>query len=214
MFAYDRQVQTDPGNAAYYFECLQDLAIGRESAVLEEKVQILASEGQTNRKEVAKAYAYFGINPVHSAQLTDEIIVGQFRARLQDTSPASEDETRNMLRIIGQARQSSKILQEASNGERSILFGDMQQLTFTAIETYAQALSWLDISAETPDEFVQTMFAIKVCTCLGQFVSARPCNFPLRFIRINFIHLHHSSFHEVTLSSLIMKTFSVTSHTS
>jgi A repeated domain in UCH-protein len=129
LFAYDRQVQTDPGNAAYYFECLQDLAIGRESAVLEEKVQILASEGQTNRKEVAKAYRYFGINPVHSAQLTDEIIVGQFRARLQDTSPASEDETRNMLRIIGQARQSSKILQEASNGERSILFGDMQQLT-------------------------------------------------------------------------------------
>ena len=129
MFAYDRQVQTDPGNAAYYFECLQDLAIGRKSAVLEEKVQILASEGQTNRKEVAKAYGYFGIDPVHSAHLTDEIIVGQFRARLQDISPTLEDETRNMLRIIGQARQSSKILQEASNGERSILFGGMQQLT-------------------------------------------------------------------------------------
>ena len=97
--------------------------------MLEEKAQILASQGQTNRREVAKAYEYFAIDPVHSAHLTDEIIVGQFRARLQDISPTLEDETRNMLRIIGQARQSSKILQEASNGERLILFGDMQPLT-------------------------------------------------------------------------------------
>ena len=181
--------------------------------MLEEKAQILASQGQTNRREVAKAYKYFGIDPVHSAHLSDEIIVGQFRARLQDISPALEDETRNMLRIIGQARQSSQILQEASNGERSILFGDMQPLTFTAIETYAQALSWLDVDAETLDEFVQAMFAFKVCTCLGRFVSARPCNLPFWFIRTNFIHLHNS-FHEVTLSSLIMKIFPVTSHTS
>ena len=97
--------------------------------MLEEKAQILASQGQTNRREVAKAYEYFTIDPVHSAHLTDDIIVGQFRARLQDISPTLEDETRNMLRIIGQARQSSKILQEASNGERLILFGDMQPLT-------------------------------------------------------------------------------------
>lgn len=145
LFAYDRQVETDPRNAAYYFECLQDLAIGRNSAVLEERAQILASQGQTNRSEVAKAYGYFGIDPVHSAHLTDEIIVGQFRARLQDISPVLEDETRNMLRIIGQARQSSQILQEASN----------------AIETYPQALSWLGIDADTLDEFVQAMFAFK-----------------------------------------------------
>lgn len=145
LFAYDRQVETDPRNAAYYFECLQDLAIGRKSPVLEEKVQILASQGQTNRKEVAKAYGYFGIDPLHSTHLTDEIIIGTFRARLQDISPTLEEETRNMLRIVGQARQSSAILQEASN----------------AIETYAQALSWLDISANTPDEFVQTMFTVK-----------------------------------------------------
>lgn len=145
LFAYSRQVGTDVANSPYYFECLQDLAIGRKSSMLEEKVQMLASQGQTNRKEVAKAYSSLGMDHKHAELLSDEIIIGQFKSRLQDISPALEEDTRNMLRIIGQARQSQRILQEASN----------------AIETYEQALSWLDLDPGQPDEFVQTMFTVK-----------------------------------------------------
>lgn len=118
LFSYARQVAVDLANSTYYFECLQDIAIGRNSPILGEYVQILASQGQTNRKEVASAYAYLGIEPGHANHLTDDIIIGKFRARLQDISPAVIEETRSALRTIGNARQSDKIIQEASNGRR------------------------------------------------------------------------------------------------
>jgi ubiquitin carboxyl-terminal hydrolase 25/28 len=146
LFAYSRQVAVDLANATYYFECLQDLAIGRKSDLLETQVQILASNGQTNRKEVASAYRSLGMDPGHAHLLGDDHIIGQFKARLQDISPAAAEETRNNLRVIGNARNSDKIKQEASN----------------AIETYEQALSWLDLEAEQADEFVETMHGIKV----------------------------------------------------
>lgn len=117
LFSYDRQVDSDPKNSSYYFECLQDLAKGRKSETLETKVMMLASQGQTNRKDVENAYAYFGIDPKHASELSDSLIIGQFKSRLQDISPAQEAETREMLRTIGQARHSSDILAEASNGE-------------------------------------------------------------------------------------------------
>jgi ubiquitin carboxyl-terminal hydrolase 25/28 len=145
LFAYARQTTVDLANSTYYFECLQDIAIGRNSSMLGEHVQILASQGQVNRKEVSSAYAYLGIEPGHAGHLTDDIIIGRFRARLQDISPAVVEETRNALRIIGNARQSQKIIQEASN----------------AIETYEQALSWLDLDAGQTDDFVVAMFGVK-----------------------------------------------------
>ncbi|KAF2198172.1 cysteine proteinase [Delitschia confertaspora ATCC 74209] len=146
LFAYNRQTDVDSVNNTYYFECLQAIAIGRNSNMLGEKVQILASQGQVNRRDVCKAYKYFGIQPEHSPHLTDDIIIGQFRSRLSDISSALQEETRNMLRIIGSSRQSERILHEASN----------------AIETYSQALSWLDVEETTLDDFIATMFTFKV----------------------------------------------------
>ncbi|KAF2500070.1 cysteine proteinase [Lophium mytilinum] len=146
LFAYSRQVGTDPVNSPYYFECLKDLAIGRKSSMLEEKVQMLASEGQTSRKEIAAAYAYFNIDTKHVSLLSDDVIIGTFKSRMQDMAVVHEEETRQMLRVIGYARGSPKILQEASN----------------AIETYSQALAWLDLSETMADEFVITMFTLKI----------------------------------------------------
>jgi len=116
LFAYARQVAVDLANSTYYFECLQSIAIGRESQMLGEHVQILASQGQSNRKEVIRAYSLLGIDPNHVSHLSDEIIIGQFKARLADISPSMVEESRNALRIIGAARQSERIIQEASNG--------------------------------------------------------------------------------------------------
>ncbi|KAF2176396.1 cysteine proteinase [Zopfia rhizophila CBS 207.26] len=145
LFAWARQTAVDTVNSTYYFECLQSIAIGRNSQMLGEHVQMLASQGHTNRKEVAKAYSALGIDPAHSAHLTDDIIIGQFRARLQDIAPSAVEGTRNMLRVIGAARHSELIQLEASN----------------AIRTYSQALSWLDLDEGQPDEFVETMFTVK-----------------------------------------------------
>ena len=63
LFAYSRQADVDLINNAYYFECLQDLANGRNSEMLGMQVGILASQGFTSRRDLEAAYRYFGIDP-------------------------------------------------------------------------------------------------------------------------------------------------------
>ncbi|KAF2758157.1 cysteine proteinase [Pseudovirgaria hyperparasitica] len=145
IFAYKRQIESDPSNTAYYFECIEDLAKGRNSETLATEVQILASQGQVNRKQVRQAYKYFNIDPDMS-QTSDTFIINQYRARLADVSSNQERDMREMLRILGSARQSNEILHEASN----------------SLETYAQALSWLDVQDNIADEFIVTMATIKL----------------------------------------------------
>jgi len=146
LFAYQRQTAVDEANAPFYFECLQDLALGRNSEILQGEVAMLASQGRFKRSEVALAYRYFDMNPAHAHILNDEHITGVFRSRLGDISPATAEESRRQLRIIGYARGSNTIIQAASD----------------TIETYEQALSWLDMEQSTADDFVPTMYASKI----------------------------------------------------
>jgi ubiquitin carboxyl-terminal hydrolase 25/28 len=146
LFSYTRQVVVDPINSTYYFECLQDLAVGRKSEILNTQVAILASQGVSNRKDVANAYRFIGMDPGHAYMLTDDHIIGQFKSRLQDIGPAAVEETRNALRIIGNARNSDRIRQAASN----------------AIETYEQALGWLGLDDNVQDEYITAMYGMKV----------------------------------------------------
>lgn len=145
LFAFSRQSALDSENGAYYYECLQDLAVGRKSETLEMQVAMLGSQGFTSRREVGAAYRYFGIEPAHAMHLNDEHIIGVFKSRLSDMSPSMAEETRRQLRIIGDARDSTVIRAEAAG----------------ALETYEQALSWLDLSETQPDDFVSTMFTLK-----------------------------------------------------
>jgi ubiquitin carboxyl-terminal hydrolase 25/28 len=112
-FAYDRQKDTDPLNAPYYFECLVDIAKGRQSTDLDTRVAMLRSSGVYSVQDVHSAYKYFNLT---SQNLPDEFIIGCFRSRIQD-SPRQEVEAREMLRIIGHSRNSDQILQVASNSE-------------------------------------------------------------------------------------------------
>lgn len=119
IFAYSRQVDCDPDNAPYYFECLQDLAKGRKSEVLETQVAVLASQGLFSRSDVEAAYRYIGVEPSHAVALSDEIIVSSFSSRLSDTAPALQTELREKLRLIGQARNSELIRQAAADGKKT-----------------------------------------------------------------------------------------------
>ncbi|KAF2459645.1 hypothetical protein BDY21DRAFT_370337 [Lineolata rhizophorae] len=144
-FAYRRQAECDAVNSPYYFECLEGIAEGRKSENLQTKTAILASEGKISRKDVDRAYAYFGIEKAHVGVLSDEHIIGQFQSRLQDAAPAQEGTLREMLRVIGQARQSETIKQAASN----------------TIETYEQALNWLNAEKSTDDNFLISLYQLK-----------------------------------------------------
>ncbi|KAF2641325.1 cysteine proteinase [Massarina eburnea CBS 473.64] len=146
LYAYQRQVAVDPANASYYFEGLQDLAMGRNSDLLQNQVALLASQGFSNRREVHAAYRHFGINPERGSQITDAEIIGMFKSRLSDIGPSMVEEARKHLQTIGYARNSDAIKRAA----------------YDTIETYEQALSWFDLDESIADEFVHTMYTIKV----------------------------------------------------
>lgn len=115
IFAYERQTTWDPENGPYYLECLQDLAEGRKSDELVTKAVLMESEGHFSRKDIPKAYQYFGLDP-RSRELDDETIIGSFRSRVGD-APRQEAEMRRALRIIGLDRKSARIQSEAANCE-------------------------------------------------------------------------------------------------
>ncbi|OAF99549.1 cysteine proteinase [Paraphaeosphaeria sporulosa] len=149
IFAYDRQVANDPVNTPYYFECLKDLAKGRNSETLDTQSAILESQGLFTRQDVTQAYRTLGIDPSHGPALSDNIITNQFKARLSDIGPRQVEEARSALRIIGLARGSDMLQRAASD----------------SIETYAEALAWLNLpdSVElSGDDFVITMYTSKV----------------------------------------------------
>lgn len=113
-FAYQRQIDTDPGNTPYYLECLQDIAEGRKSEALHTLAAIEASSDKISLKDVREAFKSFGLD-FASSFLEDDIIIGNFQSRVSD-APRQEAELRRALKIIGQHRSSEKIQQVASNG--------------------------------------------------------------------------------------------------
>jgi ubiquitin carboxyl-terminal hydrolase 25/28 len=151
LFAFSRQVAVDIDNKDYYFECLQDLAAGRQSETLGVQVALLASQGLISKRDAQRAYQYFGINPAHASVIGDEHIIGSFKSRLSDISPLQAEEARKQLRVLGDVRNSDRIRAEAAG----------------SIETYDQAMAWFELDHGTADDFVQTMYSLKVrCTSL------------------------------------------------
>lgn len=145
-FAYRRQTETDKVNAPYYLECFQEIATGRNSDILQYEATMLASQDIPNRRELETAYRSLGLEPAHGSTLSDRFIIDQARSRLPDISLPQREEIRRHLRLIGNARQSEEIKREANE----------------SIDTYDEALSWLELDHSQPDDFVRTMFAIKV----------------------------------------------------
>jgi len=161
LFAFSRQSALDIENKSYYFECLQDLAAGRKSEVLGMQVAMLASKGVTTKREAERAYQYFGIDPNHAGVIGDDHIIGSFRSRLSDISLIQAEEAKKQLRVLGDVRDSDRIRAEASG----------------SIETYTQAMAWFELEHDAADDFVQTMYSLKVlCTwgaCMDLVVVAK-----------------------------------------
>jgi ubiquitin carboxyl-terminal hydrolase 25/28 len=157
LFAFSRQVEVDIANKAYYFECLQDLANGRRSEMLGTQVAVLASQGFVSKRDLERAYQYFGIDPSHANVISDEHVIGSFRARLSDISPLQVDEARKQLRVLGDARNSDNIRAEAAG----------------SIETYEQAIAYFETEHDTQDDFITTMYTLKVLCASGPCIPYR-----------------------------------------
>lgn len=167
-FAYQRQIETDPGNTPYYLECLQDIAEGRKSEALQTLAAIEASSDKISLKDVREAYKSFGLD-FPSRFLEDDIIIGNFQSRVSD-APRQEAELRRALKIIGQHRSSDKIQQVASNG-RCVLANRSKRLCVilsnnayivAVVSNYEQAIAWLGATEDIDDSFVVAMHSTKV----------------------------------------------------
>ena len=143
-FAYSRQISIDKENTPYYLQCLQTIAEGRNSEDLGTKAVVEESEGRFSLRDVKQAYGNLGLN-VQDQNLADETIIGSFQARLSD-APKQETLLRRDLGIIGKHRRSYKI----------------QNMATQTVSNYEQALGFLDTEESTSDEFLTTMFALKV----------------------------------------------------
>ncbi|KAL8797438.1 MAG: hypothetical protein Q9195_000254 [Heterodermia aff. obscurata] len=143
IFAYDRQIATDPDNLAYYLECLQGICDGRDGPPdLQTKVLLEQTADKVSGRDLRSAYRKLGVN----SSLPDETILGTFQARLLDAPSHQEEELREALKMVGIYRK-SKRLREAASME---------------VKTYEQALAFLNVAEDFADDAVVAMQFTKV----------------------------------------------------
>ncbi|KAK8186701.1 hypothetical protein BC567DRAFT_259913 [Phyllosticta citribraziliensis] len=145
IFAHSRQVQVDVRNKSYYLECLQEIAKTRESEELMTQCAVEESTGTVSRKDVAEALKYFDFDIADVDKLEATHIIGSFRARLSDIPARQVPEARQMLAKIGSYKDDKDIFDAAND----------------SIESYDQAISYLGISSDTPDDFVASTATVK-----------------------------------------------------
>jgi ubiquitin carboxyl-terminal hydrolase 25/28 len=137
------------------------MAEGRNSEQLKMRVGVLASSGELSYKSIMDSYKYFGLDPSRQG-LTDDTIIGAFKARLEDSSKTQELDMREHLRIIGVSRSSDKI-QSLANRCKQQAFDFRTSLTiFLALSSYSEALTWLDADQSTSDDFIVSLAGVKV----------------------------------------------------
>lgn len=137
-WAYDRQCLCDPVNTPYYFDCLQDLANGRESSDLQLKVTMALSTGQYGMKDLEDAYKFFGLDP--DTEEGDEHVMGLYKSRII-SAPRQKEEAKNSLLVIAKHRNS---------GEIEALANDKKM-------TFEEALEFLGVSADTASDSIEAV---------------------------------------------------------
>ncbi|MCJ1285725.1 ubiquitin-specific protease ubp2 [Xylographa opegraphella] len=156
-FTYERQIACDSENSPYYLECLQGIAEGRGSEDLQTKVAIEASSGKYSVRDLREAYQSLGLE-IRSLYYDDDTVIGSFQSRIAD-APRQEPDLRRALYMIGEHRRSMRIQHVASND----------------VKTYEQALSWLGATDDMVDEFLVSMYGVKVHESPANEELARQC---------------------------------------
>jgi ubiquitin carboxyl-terminal hydrolase 25 len=106
-YAYQQQVRTNRKESPGYLNCLRQIAKNRRSELLETLVATEYSAGNFDSDQLNEAYRYFSFDP-RDHGITDELIIGTFQARLQD-SAKQEADMRAHLKVIGEHRRSQRI---------------------------------------------------------------------------------------------------------
>ena len=117
LHAFNWQTAFDQQQSPYYYDCLSAIAERRNSEALSVEIATMASQGFITRKDVEDAYRYFTIDPQRAPNMEDGHILGLFQSRLESAPAHQENDIRQQLRIIGQARGSNMLTDAASNSK-------------------------------------------------------------------------------------------------
>jgi ubiquitin carboxyl-terminal hydrolase 25/28 len=121
-YAYQSQVDADPGNLRYYFEALKAKAstedlllfVGCQESLLDSHPQAFEptfNPRPSSNDPLAQAYAHFNLGQDCS---DDDFIIRKYHVFAQQ-SPAQKAQHRNQLFKIGSLRQSKKIMTAAAD---------------------------------------------------------------------------------------------------
>jgi len=110
---YQAQCQTAPEFVPYFFTYLRQIATDRNSEILITEVAMESSQGRYDIQQLEEAYKYFGLD-MQDGHLNDDLILGTFSSRLED-SKNHEVDMRDNLRMIGVHRNSKRIIEFADN---------------------------------------------------------------------------------------------------
>ncbi|KAK6346030.1 ubiquitin-specific protease ubp2 [Orbilia blumenaviensis] len=140
FWAYKRQKECDPANAPFYFDCISDLASGRQSEELQLQVVTLRSQGEFSASDVKNAYHQLGITTEFN---NENFIIGCFHARLSD-APRQEVALREALMTIGKSLKNETIV----NVSKKVTM-DLQQ---------AYSKLGLGVGSDVDADFVASIF--------------------------------------------------------
>lgn len=110
----------DPQQSALLMTALESIRRERDSELLATHIAVEESMGRYSIERLKQAHHFFGL--ALDQHLTEEHIIGTFQARLRD-APRQEREMRQNLYMIGEHRNSHKIMDFARNGK----FGNSEQ---------------------------------------------------------------------------------------
>ncbi|KAI9743337.1 MAG: ubiquitin-specific protease ubp2 [Claussenomyces sp. TS43310] len=156
-FAYRRQCACDPSNKPYYLECLEDIANGRNSEDLQEELVMAVSLGGQTQKAIDDAYKFFRLDPYEFHD--DDHIIGLYRSRVE-AAPRQAEEARACLTIIGKARESAKVQEEASN--RTMTLEEACQFLNVTPTTESDSIQAAAIAAGCESDAAKVARAVKI----------------------------------------------------
>lgn len=133
----------DPKQTAKLMTALEDIQRQRQGEKLIQQVAIERSIGRYGEQTIADAYRSLGLSP--EGEISDEIIIGNFDARLSD-APTQEQEMRQCLAALGEYRKSKRLVDHARG----------------TVTTYDDALNYFGLNHEHDDSFAVTMYTSKV----------------------------------------------------
>jgi len=134
----------------------------RNSESLEIFVATEYSGGKYDMKQLTEAYIALGLSP-YPPPVDATFIEECYNRRVQDSSPLAIAELRKHLGIIGQHLSNDRLRDIADDCESMTPPENVGRINkILALETYEQALAYLDVEKSTPNEFLITMYSVKV----------------------------------------------------